>query len=382
MWIVVALAGTGCNQLLGIDELTRIDASGNPTIDSPLVDAVPIDSTDSPPAMTCAMLVTPAKCFPDPTGAVTIENAIDTGSDGRCMPYTPTAAPELCIIIGDTITIPPGGASITGTRPLLLLATTRITVSGPLDASSTIEVTARTGPGSNGTTPGCGVPTEGGGNGARGGGAGGTFITKGGDGGDGAGNQGHNGASATSALTTTIIRAGCRGSAGGAGGPGGHGGGAIYLVAGTEIVISNRVTANGAGGTGALAGEGGGGGGGSGGMIVLDAPSLMMTGANAQLSANGAGGGEGTFNSNAREGNETAVWNVAATGGNGGSLEGGAGGVGSVLALAGLDAAGGTSNSGNDGGGGGGGGGGGLIWVKGTLVGAQTNQISPPFVPK
>ncbi len=385
MWIVVALAGTGCNQLLGIDELTRIDASGNP-IDAPLFDAAPIDSHDSPPSMTCAMLVSPAKCFSNPTGAITIENVINTdpSGDARCMSVAQSTGPELCAIIGDTITVPAAGATITGSRPLLLLATTRITVIGVLDASSTIETTARTGPGTSTPPPGCTLPTQGGGNDAHGGGAGGSFITKGGDGGDGAGQQGHSGANGANALTTTVLRAGCRGSPGGGGdgGTGGHGGGAIYLVAGTEIVISNRVIANGAGGTGATLNEGGGGGGGSGGMIVLDASTITMNGAIAQVSANGGGGGEGTRDTNAREGTESTAWNLAALGGSGGSLEGGAGGIGAVLALTGLDALNGTMINGNDGGGGGGGGGGGLVWVKGTLAGAQSAQISPPAVPK
>lgn len=385
MWIVVALAGTGCNQLLGIDDLTRIDGGGG------AVDAAPIDSFDSPPAMTCAMLIAPAKCFPSATGmgAVTIVGAVNTsagaGGDSRCVSVLLSTGPELCAIIGDTIAVPSSGATITGTRPLLLLASTTITVTGVLDASSSIEGTARTGPGSA-DPPSCTLPTESGnGNDGHGGGAGGSFITSGGDGGDGAGQQGRGGANAATALVTTDLRAGCRGSTGGGGtggGVGGAGGGAIYLVAGTEIVINNRVVANGAGGAGATSIAGGGGGGGAGGMIALDAPTVTLTGAAAQVSANGAGGGEGTFSSTARKGNESTVWNVAAAGGNGGSAPGGAGGAGSVLAGEGADASDGSTQSGNEGGGGGGGGGGGLVWLKGTPGGPQAAQISPPYVAK
>ena len=74
LWIVVALAGTGCNQLLGIDELTRVDAGGGSnTIDAPLIDAAPIDSIDSPPAMTCAAQAAARQAFTtDPTDAIEI----------------------------------------------------------------------------------------------------------------------------------------------------------------------------------------------------------------------------------------------------------------------------------------------------------------------
>jgi hypothetical protein len=371
-WLVLVLAGSGCNSLLGIDELTPIDASGSDEID-----AAPIDS---PPGSICAMLVDPVICFtPLPTDPIMIEG-VNTDTDPRCVVSTQNGGSSICAILGGTITIPATGAIISGARPLLLVATTTITVDGILDASSE-DGTSRIGPGANPVPGQCGPAlSAGGGNDGGGGGAGGSFSTKGGNGGKGGGNGGSNGVLAADPQVPTILRAGCRGSEGGRnGGPGGFGGGAIYLVAGTSIAITARVTANGAGGTGATNNESAGGGGGAGGMIVVEAPAISLAGTTAELSANGGGGGEGTVSTDAGEGGESAAWDMAATGGTGGSTNGGDGGTGATgtaaAAVGGLGIAGGE---GNDGGGGGGGGGGGVIWIKGPApTGAQMNQISP-----
>lgn len=382
MWLVVALAGTGCNQLLGIDELTRVDG-GPGGIDSPsTIDAVQIDS---PAGTICAMLASPVVCIPLPTGAVSIGD-IDTDNDTKC---TTLAGSGICAIVGDTLTIPAGDTStITGSKPLMLIATTTIKVSGALDASSTNTgvVVGRHGAGSDPVPTACGNLAAGtNSNDGAGGGAGGTFGTKGGDGGRGGG-PGGLGAVGATAQVPTIFRAGCRGSAGGnaVSGPGGFGGGALYLLAGVSIEIEDRVDANGAGGTGANSGEAGGGGGGSGGMILLEAPSITLIGSAAQLTANGGGGGEGTVGTNAQEGDESGDWDEAAAGGTGLSLNGGAGGLGALASGAGGTGVVGISGGqNNDGGGGGGGGGVGVVWIKGPApTGAEANQISPPATMK
>ncbi|MBA3453726.1 MAG: hypothetical protein H0T42_11595 [Deltaproteobacteria bacterium] len=377
-WLVVALAGAGCNQILGIDDLTTIELdAGRDAVATN--DGRPIDS---PAGQLCAMLVRPARCFsPPPMGAITIEGPLDTDADIRCVVVPATNGPTACAIVGDTITVPAAGAKLTGSRPLLLLATTSITITGPLDASSTIATTPRTGPGASTNPADCGQPQPSGGQDGGGGGAGGTFTTKGGDGGNGAGNQSGDGAIATNPITTLVLHAGCRGTAGARqnNGAGGDGGGVIYLVAGMSITIANRVTANGAAGSGATTGEAGGGGGGSGGMIVFEAPTVTLMGAG-EVSANGGGGGEGTIDTTGRKGNESTVWNVAASGGNGGSNGGGGGGDGSVAASGGTNAVNGATVGAGDGGGGGGGGGAGLIWLQGSLAGTQPPPISPPAI--
>ncbi len=382
LWIVVALTGTGCNQLLGIDELTRVD--GGPAV---IDGATTIDGAqiDSPPGTLCAMLASPVVCVPRPNGTVTVGD-IDTDNDAKC---TTMAGSGICAILGDSITIQPGTTStITGSRPLMLIATTTIKVSGALDASSasTGASIGRHGGGSDPVPTACATLATGGATSdGGGGGAGGTFGTKGGDGGRGGGSGGLGAVGAT-AQAPTIFRAGCRGGAGGnsGAGPGGFGGGALYLLAGVSIEIESRVDANGAGGTGASSGEAGGGGGGSGGMILLEAPSITMIGSEAQLTANGGGGGEGTVGTNAQEGDESAQWNEPAAGGTGLSQNGGAGGVGAIASgMGGTGVMGISGGNNNDGGGGGGGGGGGVIWIKGPVpTGSEANQISPPATMK
>jgi len=381
LWLIVALVGGGCNSILGINELTVVDAPpGTETdIDAfiPADASVPIDSVDAPPNMLCSMLADECYMDPLPAGDIVL-GAVNTETDGRCTSVTQTNGQTFCAIVGGSIKILAAGAVITGDKPLMLVATTTITIDGDLDAGST-GAPARSGPGIGGTPNPCNNPnTGGGGQDGGGGGAGGTFSTKGGDGGDGAGNMGGNGANATNAQVPTTIRPGCRGGTGGksATGVGGNGGGAILLVAGTSITISDRVIANGAGGTGASATQGGGGGGGSGGMIALESPMIILE-AGAELSANGGGGGEGTITTNADEGEESTAWNVVAAGGTGGSGEGGAGGAGAAALINAAKGANGTTDSGNDGAGGGGGGGHGVVWLKGTLSGAGMTKISP-----
>jgi hypothetical protein len=305
------------------------------------------------------------------SGQVQIPATLDTDTSARCLNNLPTSwtasQPAACIIVGDTITV--GSASVTGSRPLVLVAQTSITVTGVLDAASHHAGAAGAGSASSadcnpfGGAPGMGPP--------GGGGAGGSFMLPGGGGGRG------NGAGAGSVLggqaaggpvgAPPRLHGGCPGQPGGGGNAtdGGAGGGAVYLVSAGAISISGKIDVSGAGGKGRDA-RNGGGGGGSGGMIVLFAPSIP-TMQSTILIANGGGGGGGSSalnmsqnTSKGDDGLEPVTPTAAASGGLGGQLEfnGGNGGEGYPAAsntIPGL--LGETGDTGAGGGGGGGGGG-------------------------
>jgi hypothetical protein len=69
---------------------------------------------------------------------ISLPGAIDTDKSSLCLAAQPASwtatQPAACIIAGDTVTV--GSAGVTGSRPLVLVAQTRITVSGLLDAAS------------------------------------------------------------------------------------------------------------------------------------------------------------------------------------------------------------------------------------------------------
>lgn len=326
-------------------------------------------------------------CFPQPpSGSLIVTNGvvIDTASVGgsNCtMIVGQPSGPSLCVVARDMITIPVGTTlRATGPNPLVLIAGTTLDLSGQLDVSShrggTVGAGAR-------VTCGIGVdgadapsPPR-----AGGGGAGGSFAGAGANGGPG--HNGPAGGVALAASNPTFVVGGCPGGAGGdgagggGGGMGGAGGGAVYLIAGSSIVVGGSVTASGAGGArgiGGLDSGGGGGGGGAGGMIAFDAPSLMITG---MLHANGGGGGGGNgdqFDSAGQPGSDPAAALVPAPGGNGGAGDGGDGGDGFAqgnAAKAGI-------NGGNPyAAGGGGGGGAGVIRVFQVAPGSISGMISP-----
>ena len=372
-----------------------------PTGSTPPIDASEID--DAPDAMigtsgnVCYGTLVHV-CFTSaPTGTVLPLSPLNTGNDAACtLIYAQSDGVEVCVIAADTIMVT-GDLTATGPRPLVLVAATRITVSGMVDVSST-GMPSRRGAGSQGlacTNSSAGTNDRGGG----GGGGGGTFSTRGGTGGIGDTNSNGppagtapGGPSGLDQATPVTLRGGCRGAVGGEGGnsdgvnpggPGGLGGGAVALVSGGAITVAGAVYASGSGG-GTIAGqpgtgncvpgnggfEQGGGGGGSGGMVVLDAPALAVPG---KIAANGGGGGGGGACLGGARGGDgtTAQWNMQASGGMGDVAAGGAnGGSGSSrIAFTLLDGFSDIS------GGGGGGGGLGFVWTKGTLAGGA--MISP-----
>lgn len=248
---------------------------------------------------------------------VTLFGSINTDTSPLCIAYTGTPT-AVCVVAAASVNVQT--LSATGSRPLVILATQSLVVSGTLDVASHRGGTI--GPGANAAACVAGQAAT-----NKQGGPGGSFGGRGGAGGGGP----LAGATATS---VTTIRGGCAGlqGSGGTQGVGGNGGGAVYLIAGTSISISGAINASGAGGGGAID-TAGGGGGGSGGMIGLDAPTITIS-PGAQIFANGGGGGEGAGNSNSGNpgADPTSALVPAAGGANGaGAGDGGNGAAGTLL---------------------------------------------------
>jgi hypothetical protein len=393
--MLAAMRTLGCLACVALCACKFSAPEGNgETVDAPpntSVDAK--EFKDAPPE--------PNKCFGSglgklclselPTMPLMLDGTIDTDVAANCTEVITVGSTLSCVKAGTTVGLAGNKtARGVGSRPLVIVATTTMTIDGTLTVGS-----VRGGPsGAGASTAACTAPAppqndvEG-----SGGGAGGSFAGNGGDGGRGDLNNAPNGTAdpgqhALALATITTLRAGCGGGNGGDGttngrGVGGAGGGAVYLIAGSEIQINGRVTAHGAGGTGGDY-ESGGGGGGSGGMIGLDALAVMVAGG-AAVTANGGGGGEGGALLTIRciSGSDGSTSGSRAAGGfqpnnDGGNNDGGNGGPSSGNNGGGT-ATNGVTGTGDNGGGGGGGGGAGFIYVKGTLTNGGT--ISPPATP-
>ena len=317
-----------------------------------------------------------------PTGDEPLDNddPIDTTAcTGSSRTVTMIGNTSVCLIAADTITLGTGvTVDVTGSRPLVLVGVTSITITGSIDASSYDN---NVGPGGNAmacTTTGIDGTTNGGGGG---GGAGGTFGSLGGAGGAGTAGATDGGKPPTAAIPSSPdLRGGCRGGVG-AGGttpvPGGGGGGALFLVSRGNITIDGILDVSGGGGEGGLAARGGGSGGGSGGMIVFHAETLNVN-SSARIYANGGGGGGGAgTNDGGDDGADPLPPDITdpALGGQSimaGRSRGGNGAAGTTGATAGMQ--------GNNGGGGGGGGVGQIRVLRGGMN-FPNGTISPPPTP-
>jgi hypothetical protein len=237
-------------------------------------------------------------CFAvPPSGSITLNGPIDTNG---AMCSTMVSNTTACVIAAGTIQIDAGATvTVTGSKPLVLAATSTVTINGVLDVASHHGGIT---PGAAGNDAGCDngtAATSQGGSG--GGGAGGSFGAKGGNGGGVGATAGTSGA----AQVPTTLRGGCRGQDGHEGGGvaatrgvGGNGGGAVYIIGQTSIVVgaTGVINASGAGSTNGVTALAGGGGGGSGGLIGLDSISVTSTGL---IFANGGSGAEGSGNAGA-----------------------------------------------------------------------------------
>jgi hypothetical protein len=411
VWIL-ALAASGCRGLLGIGDAVVIDLDAPPaTSDAPAV----ADALDAPAACTAWQLAGLDACAFPPSaplvlsgGAYTYDTRTAGGTlsgptgDVLSSPYmiapadgTPTAVlsiEALTISAGTTITV-------TGPKPLLVLAWSTLEIDGALDASSRRQAmqigaganegctTLSGAPGSDAAAAGSGGSGGGGGGGAQGAGA------VGGDGGRIVVGGGAGGAAAAAAF-----RGGCPGGASGTAGHGatlpatsgsfalgGAGGGAVRMIAHDQITLGSAaiVSANGAAGAGApLQSACGGGGGGAGGYLGFEAPVVMIDGT---VTANGgAGGGGGGPTDLGHDGEDGAPSLIAARGGGGSATAcGRPGGDGSDATS--LDGHRGASFAPADcaatgGGGGGGGAAGFLVVASPAFTATASSTISPPVL--
>jgi hypothetical protein len=291
--------------------------------------------------------------------------------------WVSSSQPAACFIVGTSITSAGGTTTAIGSKPLVLVSTSTISLTKNVDVSSKRAGNTL---GAGGNYLQCAAfPTNPDPNGnGGGGGAGGTFMTQGGFAGIGNGDSNvHGGTPPNTGAVPVVLRGGCAGQMGAAGnqnaGNPGNGGGAVYLIAQSTITIMTGVGINASGAGGSHGGHSSGGsGGGTGGMILLYAPTIGATGS--VLVANGGGASSGgDSNTNGNDGNDPASATTAATGGAG---PGGDGGRGAILTTAG----GGGGTGGNNQGGGGGGGGVGYIRSNVTLTGAVTSP-APDVVP-
>jgi hypothetical protein len=291
--VTALLSVTACGFQHGMLSRTRDGAASDSVVDiSQITDAgICLGSG----AWTVCLSSTPASPL-----VLTGVGTLDTTNDTRCLATQPPGwetanQPASCFLVGQSITLD-DRLDVQGTRPLVLVATQSIAITGTLDVAS--HRGGKVGPGAGQAV--CQafwmVPTNANSGLGGGGGAGATFLTKGGDGGKGNNNKGNRGQAPLALSAPTRLRAGCGGQDGGDGdkpnlnhGPGAAGGGAVYLLAGATIAIQGAINASGAG---AAAGGmfGGGGGGGSGGMIVISTGALTAGG---RLLANGGGGAGG-----------------------------------------------------------------------------------------
>ena len=365
-WIVL-LACVGCNQILGVQDITLGDAGtagGDGSGSSALVCIAGAGGSDT--------LFTP--CFAAaPTGDVVLGGTIDTDSSNLCSVQHQSGGPDVCVVAGNTLTVQQNFRA-SGSRPLVLAAVTDLTVKAMLDISGGAQ-TAAAGANSGdclGTAPGGDDATS------PGGGGGGALGAPSASG--GAGFAGATGGAGTGLIATpTFVRGGCDGKKGGtkgsaAGGAGGTAGGALYLIAGNSVDVqgSGTIAAPGGGGMGGASGGAGGGGGASGGFVGLDAPDVSVDGT---IYANGGGGGGGAGIAGAGGTGQTGtLGNSAGGAATGGGGAGGTGGVGAT------GATGGKVPGSNDCGGGGGGGSIGIVWMNYTTA-TVTGTIVPDAIP-
>lgn len=190
------------------------------------------------------------------------------------------------------------------------------------------------------------------------------------------------------AISLLELRGGCDGGRGGDGsttgglpGVGGAGGGAVWISTdmGTLVIGTGaKINASGAGGARGLGSTGpddGGAGGGSGGLIVSQAPAIILD-PSAQIFANGGGGGGGAeAGKSGHDGSDPTGPSSGGGGGQGGSAAG-LGGIGYFALGVGLDGV--DGDPAVHGGGGGGGGGAGAIRVASSTTISGTNVSPPP----
>ena len=219
---------------------------------------------------------------------------------------------KIGVFIANSWTIESGATlTLSGAYPIALVAVKDIIVYGGIDATI-------------GNTPPGGFPapaptfSQGGGpgGGAAGSGNGSSVYGAGGGSYCGTGGVGSMSTAVTAAYGTSTIIPLVGGSSGGnADYNGATGGGAVELVSGTSIKVNGLINVGGLG-------AGNGGGGGSGGALLLEAPTVAVTGT---LAANGGGGASGPgTGGKAGQPSATPAQGASTSSGNAGDGSGGA----------------------------------------------------------
>jgi hypothetical protein len=274
-----------------------------------------------------------------------------------------------------TISVDSATLRAEGSRPLVIVSTEAMQISGTIDVSSGNDGQCNPGSlGAGANSPKCEDHPAADGTAPGTGGAGGGFGSQGGG--------SPNNLTGGNFIPTSFIRGGCSGgtaaSTRSTPALGGAGGGAIGLVSQESILLrgQSKLLAGGSGGEGGKQGTivGAGAGGGSGGMIDISAPFVTIE-AGALVLATGGGGGGGA-GSDTPGGCGQNAGATLATGGMGGSgtLPGASGGNG-----AGFDSDATSGAESADSGHGGGGGGVGYVRIHSDMpnIADQTNDISP-----
>lgn len=277
-----------------------------------------LDAFVAPDGRSCYGTGLVTACFSAPPASpVTLDANIDTGTSLLCDDDPANSA--WCVIAGSSIT-QSGTVTVIGTKPLVLVSMTTVTINGTLEIASH-RIGGIVAAGANAV--GCSAGTA---PGTSGGGAGGSFGALGGAGGGTNLTATAGGVAGIAMAAPNALRGGCAGQNGNAGTPGtgGAGGGALYMIAETQINVIGSVNASGASGTNGVTTIAGGGGGGSGGMIGLDSP--IVTGGT--IFANGGGGGEGSGNTTAGAPGNDPLSGAGGVGGSALSTNGGDGGGG------------------------------------------------------
>ncbi len=384
--VAVTSTAAGCRALV---ELVETDEAAQAGVDADVRDPdarIPNPACDR---WTFAPRYVDPCDLPVPTGELVLGDGVwtyDTNSGALTDPdqdatfpasalLTPVGSAQLRVISADVITIAAGATlRVSGSRPLLLVSWSSVTIDGTLDASS------RAGASAAGADPDACAATaavpgtedlEGGG-----GGGGGGFGTAGADGGTGNDGLATGGTGGGGPGAAGVLRGGCAGAVGGnpLAGLGGPGGGAVHVLALGTATISGTITAGGAGGLGSQGGRSGGGGGGSGGHAGVEAAAVNIL-AGAIIAANGGGGGGGSDNGVALPGQDGTASAVAASagGGQGMGIGGGAGAA--------RDTGPGPGGNARRGGGGGGGGVGVVVLLGAVLDVDGAAVISPTATP-
>lgn len=271
--------------------------------------------------------------------------------------YEPVGMTMAALVMGSLEVEAGATVYVHGDRALIVVAQSDLTLTGTIDIqhcappADTDRTCAGPGGGAGGAAGADGEGCASGGHaptvtsGTSGGGAGGGNVVVGAPGGAGSVTPGGAAAPAGCGLTNGIPLVGGSGGGGSRGAAGGAGGGAIQLAAFKRLVLAGRIQAGGRGGGAPTGAEGGGGGGGAGGLVLLQAPTVDLSGAG--VAAGGGGGGCGNCTAAGADG--VLGSGNAAGGAVGGAIPGGRGGAAASQALAGGA---GTTTAGGGGGGG------------------------------